>query len=523
MSKRLLVLAAIQVLFLSAAWADENDQEHDYDYVGLDTIMSGVKYRAYLDSDGETVHAYVVSSYPPETPAHVAVHSSATFTRYTIDEQGNEITHSRTYTVDSVGSGVFACNDSVVSVSLPGTAKKMGSSVFSGCHNLKNVTLPTSLKFIPSEMFANSSIEAVNGGSIDVVGSSAFYNCKNLSGVPVGTLAIIGTSAFSQCTSLGSILLLNHTKIIGASAFSGCTNLSLVSIFNEFDAVVEVGDGAFVGCTSLRELWLDCRQLTLGVGAFGSCDALTEVRCWSAFPPSSTEPFQGTPISKQTALFTYFPSNYKDTYPWKYFHHIYGLAFDQWLEYKCNSFRRKACVTGPARSNRTAQSARGLRAAEADETCLKVPETIEVEGDEYIVNAIGSYAFYGNEELSSVLLPATIDTIGEGAFARCANLTEFLCYAHEVPIADANAFDETPVGDATLIVQPSLVDAYKATAPWNEFGAIVALDDASSVDEVISEKVDDPSWVDLQGRRYTSRPSHPGWYIHGNKKMVVSH
>ena len=47
---------------------------------------------------------------------------------------------------------------------------------------------------------------------------------------------------------------------------------------------------------------------------------------------------------------------------------------------------------------------------------LTIPSTVEIGGESYTVTAIGDMAFMGCVKLTSVLLPATVQTIGEGAF-----------------------------------------------------------------------------------------------------------
>ncbi len=54
---------------------------------------------------------------------------------------------------------------------------------------------------------------------------------------------------------------------------------------------------------------------------------------------------------------------------------------------------------------------------------LVIPETITVDGKEYVVTAIDDYAFDYCEELRSVVIPDTVTSLGDYAFAYCDNLT----------------------------------------------------------------------------------------------------
>lgn len=45
----------------------------------------------------------------------------------------------------------------------------------------------------------------------------------------------------------------------------------------------------------------------------------------------------------------------------------------------------------------------------------------------------------------------------------------------KVPTTPDDAFEDTPISEATLHVPAASVEAYKTTAPWNQFKNIVAI------------------------------------------------
>ena len=55
-----------------------------------------------------------------------------------------------------------------------------------------------------------------------------------------------------------------------------------------------------------------------------------------------------------------------------------------------------------------------------------IPETVSYEGQTYIVNHIGPWAFSDNEDMTSITLPNTIDTIEFRAFFNCSSLTRII-------------------------------------------------------------------------------------------------
>ena len=91
------------------------------------------------------------------------------------------------------------------------------------------------------------------------------------------------------------------------------------------------------------------------------------------------------------------------------------------------------------------------------------------------VTSIGIFAFYRCSGLSSVTIPNSVTSIGHAAFTSCYKLLDVYCYAENVPSTDSYAFSSSPIENATLHVPNASINSYKATAPWNGFGNIVAI------------------------------------------------
>lgn len=53
---------------------------------------------------------------------------------------------------------------------------------------------------------------------------------------------------------------------------------------------------------------------------------------------------------------------------------------------------------------------------------IAVPSKVTHNGKTYTVTAVSDYAFSGNSELKSVIIPASVKTIGQGAFTQCYSL-----------------------------------------------------------------------------------------------------
>ncbi len=114
---------------------------------------------------------------------------------------------------------------------------------------------------------------------------------------------------------------------------------------------------------------------------------------------------------------------------------------------------------------------------------IVIPETIEYYGDEYTVTSLGR-AFQGCSGLTSIEIPNSITSIGEGEFQGCSGLKSVISNISDVFETGRNAFDGIPT-DATLYVLKGLVDTYRATADWNRFSNIVEIKNIEFADDYV--------------------------------------
>lgn len=84
------------------------------------------------------------------------------------------------------------------------------------------------------------------------------------------------------------------------------------------------------------------------------------------------------------------------------------------------------------------------------------------------VTSLRNYAFYGNTNLGNVTIPATVKTIGSGAFYNCRNMMYLRFPNHtSVPtLSNSNALSGTNA-DLQILVPAILLDEWKATTNWS--------------------------------------------------------
>lgn len=85
-----------------------------------------------------------------------------------------------------------------------------------------------------------------------------------------------------------------------------------------------------------------------------------------------------------------------------------------------------------------------------------------------IITAIGHLTFYGCKNLTSVILPESVEEINTFAFANCKNLTNMVCKPTTPPLMGLNIFGNTP-NKCTIRVKSRQVKTYKSANGWSAY------------------------------------------------------
>ena len=136
-------------------------------------------------------------------------------------------------------------------------------------------TIPSSVMFISEHAFYSCdrlcSIEIPR--SVEFILSGAFYGCDSLSSVTFednSKLKLINVNLFRDCTSLNSVSFGANSQLtsIGGHAFSNCSSLTSIEIPS---SVTRIDDMAFSGCYKLIEVCNKSNLLIqIGSSSYGS-------------------------------------------------------------------------------------------------------------------------------------------------------------------------------------------------------------------------------------------------------------
>ena len=308
---------------------------------------------------------------------------------------------------------ISGCDNTVI----PNSVTSIGTSAFVNCKELTNICLPNGVTEIGKSAFAGCSnlsvIEVPN--SVTSIGSFAFWKTGLTEFVFPNSISSIESGIFCS-TPLISIEIPNSVTTIGSTAFAGCTELTKIDIPN---SVISINWEAFYGCSGLTSIIIPASVTQIGSCTFCGTNLL-DIVCEALTPPSISYTSNNYNVQNTFDCYNratlYVPRKsydvYRNTNGWKQFRIIQSLA-DLEIDNLYFNFTSDSTVCVTCKTE-------NYNSYSGD---VVIPESINYDGKDYIVNAIDEKAFYNCSGLTSITIPNTITTIGSYAFYGCGGLT----------------------------------------------------------------------------------------------------
>lgn len=289
----------------------------------------------------------------------------------------------------------------------------------------------------------------------------AFYGCSNLSGslvIPEGVIEI-GGRAFSGCEALkGTLSLPSTLQIIDLDAFSGC---GFISELNIPESVTEIGASAFYGCSGLygslrlpsklteikRYTFCFCRNLTgsleipqsvkkIGESAFNDCGFNGTLRLHDGITQIGAGAFRLCNFRGELIL----PKE---------------LTVVEGNTFQCSSFSSIVFPENLVTIKGYAFSQNGMLMG-----VLNFPEGLI---------SIGYDAFSYCRMIEGLVLPASLENIGSGAFNSCFYIGSITSKSLYPPVVSSGAFDGVAKDNFAVEVPEAALQEYRNTAGWHDF------------------------------------------------------
>ena len=242
-------------------------------------------------------------------------------------------------------------------------------------------------------IFYNSEVETVYLGrnlcSPDKA-YGAFHDNSKLTNVTISdSVTELSILLFAGCSSLTSITIPNSVTSIGEGAFWDCSSLTSVTIPN---SVTSISGYTFYRCGNLTSVSIPESVTSIGVGAFNGCGGLTSIEIPNSVVYIGGSAFQGCGLTSVTIpkyVTTIGPSAFK---PCDNLEKLYFNAE------KCEKF--------------------------GDLFASTFPSTLKEVYFGKEVKIIPTDALRFCSEITTITIPNSVTSIGEGAFYGCTSIKE---------------------------------------------------------------------------------------------------
>lgn len=375
------------------------------------------------------------------------------------------------------GNAFISCQDSSIEpfeLNFPPSVEIIEPFAFNGCGSLVAVKFSEGLRRIGRWAFIGTSIECLEiPASVTEIDEQAFISCDSLKVIKVkkgnkvydsrkGCNAIIesATGCLLQGCE-GTTIVPEGVKVISSCAFYG-SKIKKIKLPSSLETIER---SAFVCCKELKKLVIpgSVRRIHYEILMDSGVEEVIVENGVENIP-------QGAFYGCQKLRYVSLPESLKEF-------GRYGAVFVDCPELvrvdvdKDNEYYYSNGQVLVDKRTKTIIDGWGTEICNAAD----FPK-------ELLPTRIGKNAFRKHSLLRYVILPATIESVGDGAFSGCKSLRQLNCHAVVPPVLGKDVFklDEvngivlTPLQEQLhLLVPEASVEAYKNALGWKDFKAII--------------------------------------------------
>ena len=346
---------------------------------------------------------------------------------------------------------------------------------------------------IPSGTLDIPATVTINGTeySVTSIGEKAFENCDNLQSVTIpNSVTNIGNNAFFNCSNLQSVTIPNSVTSIKDGAFYYCSNLQSITIP---ESVTSIGYYAFADCSNLQSVTIPNSVTSIGNNAFSECSCLQSVTI-NGNPKIGYDAFLGTPATVTMNLTASQIGN------------------DYWTTFYNDGYNFQAGGNTTVYKGTVNESS--LMLTEVEDKIVKsgIAVILKSSGNPVMtLTGSGSSDTNGND-LRGIsdrdLRTSVISNFSANEIYTMGNTSAgfgFHRYTGEY-VSAGEAFLPLYIDDEAMI---------------ESFIIVPSIVLPTSIKPVSSDKDLQKHWFTISGARLGGKPSHPGVYINGNKKVMI--
>ena len=358
----------------------------------LEMVIGNLHHIYYYDNPDKCIRE-LINALPKDAMHALAINEDGVVTKC---KDGNNIINIPDYyegkKVTTIGVGAFRLCMTLEKITFGPYIHKIESEAFRGCSSIKELILPEVIDSIGESAFRDciNLEKLVIERNIDIM-DRAFENCPLLHTIVFPEdFAEVNNGVFNSCKALKSVKLPDNVTIIGESAFSDCDKLEKIEVPFK---TIKINDFAFSNCKQLKEIVFNEKLKKIGKNAFQYCTSIDSLALPRSLSTIEGGAFKGCKNLVQLKV------DSKNKHYRTFNNVLFTKNKSELIAY----------------------------APKLPEKSYEIPDSVV---------RVSNYAFFGCQNLVSVIIPDSVFDLGEGAFYDCSNLETLIIPDSVVRIED---------------------------------------------------------------------------------------